>query len=272
MAILVDPLPDAPIRSQGREDYLDAAAEWADALNVTTIQRNAQQVEANGFAERAETALAAVLNAPGTLATSASELTIAAGSQSFRIQAGKALVPGLTVVLAAQQNPTAQMVGVITAYDTSDGDITVLFSFANGSGTFSSWFMGITVSAPAATAADLWAGTALSFVTAKALREACASQAVTWGATLTLNGNAGPNRHVTLGGATVLAAPQNFQAGDSGRIRIVQGASPYAMSFNTVWKFPGGAPSLTSAPGAVDLLAYFVHDASNIECTLLRGY
>lgn len=111
-------------------------------------------------------------------------------------------------------------------------------------------------------------------MTAERLFEAAASAPLADAATITPDGAAGWNFHVTLGGNRTLGAPAGFRPGQSGRIRIVQPAAggPRTLSFNAAWKFAGGTdPTLSTAPGAVDVLPYYVHDATNIECGFLKG-
>jgi hypothetical protein len=117
-------------------------------------------------------------------------------------------------------------------------------------------------------------GAAARIVTAERLFDAAQSVALTDAATLVPDGAAGWNFHVTLGGNRALGAPANFRPGQSGRLRIVQPPSggPRTLGFDPVWKFPGGVdPTLSTAAGAVDVLAYYVHDATNIECGFMKG-
>ena len=126
-----------------------------------------------------------------------------------------------------------------------------------------------------ASAAELWAGlTDAKIVTPETLLAAAASQALTYASTITLSRIDGWNRHLTLGGNATLANPSDFVAGQSGRIRVTQGgAGNRTLAKGSAWKIAGGFSSfpLSSTPGAVDDIVYYVHDASNIECTVLAG-
>lgn len=253
----------------------------------------ARATEAAGYA-------ASALNAPGTLATSATSKLIATGSQVFTTQSGKLWSKGQTVVLASSANPLNQMVGIITAY--SGTSLTVQVATINGSGTFADWQIAltatggvpitrnvgaaglitgggalsgnVTLTVTAALMADVLGGTDVTkAVTVKSLWDSMVSVAATWASTLTLNFASGINFHFTATGNFTLAAPSNPKPGQSGRIRIVQdGTGGRTMALASVWKHPGGAPALSTAAGSVDTLAYFVHDASNIECGLVKGY
>lgn len=124
---------------------------------------------------------------------------------------------------------------------------------------------------------DLLAGTDdYKHTTPKNFYDAAASVAASDAASITLDGNSGWNRHVTLGDNRTLANPTNFKAGQSGRIRIIQdGTGGRTLSYGTAWAFPGGAPALSTAAGAIDVITYFVHDpaaADGIECRLSRGF
>jgi hypothetical protein len=61
---------------------------------------------------------------------------------------------------------------------------------------------------------------------------------------------------------SVLAAPTNAVAGQSGIIEFTQGATARLITYNTFWKFPGGTvPTLTATVGALDVLSYMVNSA-----------
>jgi hypothetical protein len=77
---------------------------------------------------------------PGYAATSATSLTIGTGSQTFLTQANLAYTPGAFVTLSAQSSPTSDyMSGIVTAYNTGTGSMTVSFTVTLGSGTFNAW-------------------------------------------------------------------------------------------------------------------------------------
>lgn len=79
------------------------------------------------------------------------------------------------------------------------------------------------------------------------------------------------NFTVTLGGNRVLGNPSNAVAGQSGAIAISQGVSGgRALTYSSNWKFSGGgAPVLTTAANAVDVLMYYVVSSTFIVATLL---
>lgn len=70
---------------------------------------------------------------------------------------------------------------------------------------------------------------------------------------------------------TTLANPTNLVAGQHGSIVITQGATPRTMAFGSYWKFAGGSvPSLTATASAVDVLTYYVIDATHIVAALIK--
>lgn len=114
---------------------------------------------------------------------------------------------------------------------------------------------------------------ASKIITASALFSAAASVALTDATTISPDGDLGWNFHVILGGNRTLGAMANAKPGQSGRIRFVQDSTgSRTLAFNSVWKFAGGTdPTLSTTANAVDVLTYYVHDASNIECGFIRG-
>lgn len=75
---------------------------------------------------------------------------------------------------------------------------------------------------------------------------------------------------VTLGGNRTLDAPTNMKAGATYLWRITQdGAGSRTLSFNSVFKFPGGvAPVLTTDAGALDMIAASC-DGTNLYCSVM---
>lgn len=68
-----------------------------------------------------------------------------------------------------------------------------------------------------------------------------------------------------LTGNVILGNPSTMPVGQSGVLRIVQGATPYTIAYGSYFKATSGAlPALTPAAGAVDLLPYLVESATRI--------
>ncbi len=74
------------------------------------------------------------------------------------------------------------------------------------------------------------------------------------------------NFSVTLAGNWTLANPANLEPGQSGAIVVTQDATgSRALAFGSHYKFAGGTPPiLTSAPGAIDHLYYYVEAAGRV--------
>lgn len=282
-----------------RTRFVPALAQMvAVASNVV-----AMALAALGYANNAAASAASALGAPGTNATSATLLTVGTGILNFVIQTGKLYVPGQTVVLATTADPGTQMAGVVNSYNSGTGAITVNFSYSKGAGTFASWTLALAaisavtgtpvtrqingaglatgggdfsadrvITVTAAAGSDVRAGTSAGLaVTPKSLYDASASVNLAYGATITPNSALGINFDTLLTGNATLANLANAIPGESGRIRVTQdGTGSRTLAYGGNWKFAGGAPTLSTAANAVDIIAYFVHTASLIEATLVK--
>lgn len=120
----------------------------------------------------------------------------------------------------------------------------------------------------------IWDGTSKRrFISAYNLYTAAAPVALTSGATITPDGDNGINFTLTLAHDATLANPSNFKVGQSGLIVITQdGSGNQTLAYGTNWKFPGGAPVLSTGAGEIDVLAYYVVTASIIIATLTKDY
>lgn len=270
----VDQLPPPPNR-QNPQNFAALADAFLAALVVLGAQINTVVTYITGAVAAAAASAASAINAPGTSATSTSSVAIGTGAKTFAVQTGKAFVVGQFVTAAQTSAPGNWMVGQITAYDASAGSLTVAVLALSGAGTISDWTIGL--SAPmqfvGATAAEIWAGTnATHPVTAASLLAASAPQALVDAATITPDMASGLNFALTIGGNRTLANPANAQPGDSGLIVVTQdGTGGRALAYGSAWKFPGGAPGLSTGAGAIDVISYFVFSPTVILCSLVRG-
>ncbi|HUZ75816.1 MAG TPA: hypothetical protein VMU87_22745 [Stellaceae bacterium] len=93
--------------------------------------------------------------------------------------------------------------------------------------------------------------------------------ALTDGATITPDCTASNNFTVTLGGNRTLANFANLSScvGQSGHIMVVQDATgSRTLSYGSDFRFPGGtAATLTTTPGAHDMLSYYVESSALID-------
>jgi hypothetical protein len=107
---------------------------------------------------------------------------------------------------------------------------------------------------------EVWTGSAADrFISPNRLFSSSAPVALTSGATITPDCNTGFNFSLTIEEDATLANPSNFKVGQSGIIVITQdGTGGWTLAYGSNWKFPGGAPVLSTAAGAVDTISYFV--------------
>lgn len=284
----IDPLPDPPQRGNPPEDFIQKADAFLGALPNFQSQLNAtaQAVDQNAYnVETARTEVAAkttqaqtaatqaqnaannALSAPGTGATSITNMTIGIGSKTFVIQAGKALFVGQRVVAAITASPTNQMSGIITDHISATGTMTVLFDSVSGSGTGSAWTISLTASTviTPATAADVWAGTDNSKpITSATLAAAQVFQALTDAATIAFDVAAnGINAQVTLGASRVQGLPSNVRSGWEYAIKYKQPAAggPFTVTFPGNFDFgPAGNPTLSTGANKEDVVYFHVLD------------
>jgi len=159
------PVPSAAVPEEEFDPAYEAFNGWErdtlrpgmNALAAGTFVNAGQaRIAASGAAASESVALAAredavdaaltALNAPGTLATSTTELTIEVGEPNLVIQPGKSLRPGMYVTCSA---PGGQlMYGRILNYDTVTGALELFVLLVEGAGTFSEW--AVAVSGPPA--------------------------------------------------------------------------------------------------------------------------
>lgn len=107
----------------------------------------------------ATSAATTAVNAPGTSATSTTLDTVALGSTTIMIQAGKSLVAGMWVMISSTASPTNQMFGPITAYNSGTGQLTVSVVGIAGAGTFSAWTVALSAPGGAPLASPAFTGT-----------------------------------------------------------------------------------------------------------------
>ena len=84
------------------------------------------------------------------------------------------------------------------------------------------------------------------------------SQALTDAASIAWNLDTQQAASVTLAGNRTLANPTNMRDGGTYLLRVTQdGTGGRTLAFGSAYKWPGGsAPTLSTAPGAVDLITF----------------
>jgi hypothetical protein len=98
--------------------------------------------------------------------------------------------------------------------------------------------------------------------------------ALTDAATIAVDLALGNNFTAILGGNRSLGNPANIVAGQAGQIVVQQDATgSRTLTFGTDWKFPGGvAPTLSTAANAIDILSYYVIDATHIAVSSAMNF
>lgn len=118
-----------------------------------------------------------------------------------------------------------------------------------------------------ATDAEVYSATADKYIAADHIETSSAYVALSDGASISLDWDAGVNRSVTLGGNRTLANPSNGQPGTWRTIKVIQdGTGSRTLAYGSNYVFPGGtAPTLTTTAAAYDRLFIFCDTASRFE-------
>lgn len=82
------------------------------------------------------------------------------------------------------------------------------------------------------------------------------------------------NFSLVLGGNRTLANPTGLLPGQAGQIVVTQGdPGGWVLTYGAVWKFRLGIPPvLSTTPGAMDILSYYVVDTSRIAISAGLGF
>lgn len=233
------------------EDIATKAGSVAQAAgDMVTLRNQAQQF-----------ALTAV-NAPGTMATSTSTMTIGTGAKALRIQAGKSIIPGHNLVVSVDGDGAKRMFGRLDTYDPTTGDVTFTCDQAFGAaGPYSAWRVALSPpgSIPIASLADWWEGLdnskALTAALAAALqlyRPLTDAASIVWDVKVH-----GYFTSVVLGGNRLMPTPLNLKIGDYVECMVIQPNSggPRSLSLSTDFKTGrAGAPVWSTSAGAIDIV------------------
>lgn len=85
------------------------------------------------------------------------------------------------------------------------------------------------------------------------------------GPTINWDMNLGGSAQVTLGGNRTFAAPTNIRQGATYMLAVIQGAGANTITWNSVFKWPGGtAPTLSAGAGDKDIIAFWSYDGVNL--------
>lgn len=151
-AFFLSSLPAFVTEANALETAVDAdktaAAGSAVAAAASAVAADASADAAALSEANALSSATSALNAPGTSATSTTSLTVGDGEKTLTIQPGKLFVPGQALVLASAADPAeVQMLGVITAHNSTTGALTLTVSSGafSGAGTHADWVVSPTV-------------------------------------------------------------------------------------------------------------------------------
>lgn len=294
---LIDALPDAPSRDMTDEEFVEAADTWVAAqptlrtqINsvATTTYNNAVEAHEDAVAAAAsevaaEAAKTAALGVSDYIATSASSLTMAAGSKTIVLEeAGKAFAATEQIALSYRGDPEIKLFATIDSVSGQTITATVAADGVVGSGgPYDDWLViSGELMQSGATVDEIWEmATAYAAVTPKVMQDALAEVTLTVsGTTIITTGDAAPdhekfiNAAITLAGNYTLPNLLNPKVGRTGRIRIIQdGTGGRTLSVGSNWDRAGGTTSLSTAAGAVDILEYEVISTTQILYDILRA-
>lgn len=244
---------------------LVAFVTWCSAA-VTSVAANAASALSN--AQTAQSVSTAVLGASNYIGTSSASVSIGSGSKAFTSVSGaSAIVTGDDVTAFSRSNPGNRIRGTATV---SGSTITISVGSTgySGSGTVSDWVIVSTWFATmlSGVAADLRLGTSyIAGMSPGAIYDALAEVSLTDAATIAVDMSTFVNATVTLGGNRTLGNPTNPKPGQTGRISVIQdGTGNRTLAMGSNWKRSGGAPTFSTAAGAIDIIEYDVRNSSYI--------
>jgi hypothetical protein len=116
---------------------------------------------------------------------------------------------------------------------------------------------------------QIWAGGAAQYLSIRRVIEANAPIPLIYASTITLDLDTGINFSLPLAGPAILGNPTNAEAGKSGFIVVTQDATGgRSLGKGSHWKVAGGAFNLNQAPGAKNVIAYFVESPTSVLATV----
>lgn len=288
----VPALPPAPQRTTPQAEFRPKADAFMAALPPFGVALNATVAAINAAITYVAESLATIggylvtalavrdatlaaanlaLNAPGTMATSLSPVTIGAGEKVFEIQPGKSLGSGPTVSAGVRGDGTKRMLGPIVSYDKVTGELRMRSDSFEGAGEFADWEIMLAAgdAMPAATKEDIWAGTtAGKVITPKIEAEADAFQDIAYSATLAWNvATQGRHVRVVLAGNPNMQVPSGMKLGRYYVMLLGSGAGgARSWTFPSLFDFGGINPTPSTAANKWDALRLQCTDEAAGAC------
>lgn len=239
---------NAALSANAAEQFAESASISADQASISANLADGYKDDALVARNQAEEFALTAVNAPGTSATSVTSNSVDGGpSKTFFIQPGKSLVVGMFVLISAVAQPSNYLIGQITFYDATSGELTVDVERFNGSGTFNSWVISLTLApilAGSAQVENLWHNrvfvtTSTSFTVPDGIRKVRA-YAIGRGADGTVSPNGNTHTGGGGGGGGMAFGDIDVSPGEVLDLNIVNGVA-------TVVK--AGVALLTGNPG-----------------------
>jgi hypothetical protein len=113
-----------------------------------------------------------------------------------------------------------------------------------------------------------------SFMRLLTINAADKHQTLTDGATINWNMDNGGSAQVTLGGNRTMAAPTRLRQGATYVLQVIQdGTGSRTITWNSIFKWPGGAtPLLSTAASSKDLFSFYCPDGVNLWGNVLKAF
>lgn len=147
---------------QKAKQYADNSKEFADqsaaslGLLSDEVQRAAVEADrsrtnANEAAQeaiKAARSASTAINAPGTNATSTTQLSLSVGNKTLSVQSGKLFVTGQFIVIADTQTPSRYLTGQVIAYNPNTGELQTSITAVSEESELSALQWTISITAP----------------------------------------------------------------------------------------------------------------------------
>ncbi len=236
----------------------------------------------------------ALVNANGNVmidASSIDNITQAAFLAAFTRNGVQALTDGATIAysVTTKRNATVTLAGNRTLSAITNavaGDRGSLVITQDGTGTRTLAYAAgwnfpfgapeLSTAAAAKDTLDWWTPDGAAFYAV--LRPVSATnrngvQALTDAATIAYNCALGLSGTVTIADNRILGLPSNALANDRGTVRVTQdGTGSRLLTYASGWKFPGGAPSASTAAGAIDDINWWTKDGLTFDGQMSKAY